>query len=357
MRFITYNVLSSSLRSPASFPECEAAHLDPATRLCDVLDKIQVVMGKDLDVVFGLQEVSLAWVGEFRHFFEARDYTFAHSCYGTHFNGYMGVALAAPKTADLQRIESVVPPQLGAAGFRAWRAARDMEDARWYNKSARLLKDSLPFRPLLERLVPPNPVDPATLIASRQNRAIFATVECTRAHPTRPGKTLTDRVAVAVYHMPCLFRYPIVMAAHACLLNRSFHAYCTKVNIYDRVVLMDGNFQTGTAAYNLMRGVTSEAVRDALESVSPGIWDERVHRWMGGLRHIYPRTSPSCYTRGWTGDVFCGKIDYIWASPDLAGKMMPAESVAPVQYWNDQTKYLPNAEEPSDHYLLAVDLF
>jgi hypothetical protein len=363
MRFVTYNVLSSSLGTPAAFPGCDPGHLDPITRLAGVLDKVRRAMGSNTDTVFGFQEVSLAWVAEFRQFFETLDYTFVHSCYGTHFNGYMGVALAAPRAVDPQQVESVVPPHLADPGFQTWQAARRADQARWYNKSARLLKDSLPFRPILEKFARPNQVDPQTLVSTRPNRAIFALVNNTRAHPTKPRVFVSTRVAVAVYHMPCLFQYPTVMAAHVVLLNRSFHQYCIKHNIHDRVVLVDGNFESGSDAYNLMRGIIpvpnvgQVGIRVALDELSPGIWDETVHEWMAGMRHVYPRSSITNYTRGWTGAEFCGKIDYIWASHGLVGHMMPAESMAPVRYKSEQSTYLPNAAEPSDHYMLAVDLF
>ena len=62
--------------------------------------------------IIGLEEVPLAWMGEFTMFFEERGYSFIPSFYGHERNGHMGVGLAFPVDFyTLEAVSIVMPSQ------------------------------------------------------------------------------------------------------------------------------------------------------------------------------------------------------------------------------------------------------
>jgi hypothetical protein len=354
-RFVSYNLLSSALSRPASFPAANPRHLDSTFRFESICLKLKAILDDvDESTIFGLQEVSIKWVGPLRAFFEARAYSLVHTCYGNRFDGYMGVAIAYP-TAQTQvtTLSIVCPPQkYGHAGFERWKHEQQVMEAVWYRKLARLGKESLPFRPFIDQLqAPPNPA-PQTRITTRFNRAVFA-------HAKLPQ--LGD-VAVCTYHMPCLFKYPEVMAVHALLFFHALHVYCVRRELDQYIVMMDGNFEPGSLPFNVLQGRCTAEELATIDEVSPGITTlscttrggkhQTLFEFLSSLRHTYPATSITTHTHGHTGE-FVGKIDYIWYKLS-SGYLEPDTAVTPIQSTANQHSLLPNAAEPSDHYMLSA---
>lgn len=381
IRFISYNLLSSSLRTSNSFPETAKAHLDPFSRLDDILVKFRNILAESKitstgrsAVIFGLQEVSLKWEPRLRTFFDSHAYEFISSCYGNRFNGYMGVAIAFPRQTwdnaeehtvlwdGVDAIEIVCPPQeYGEAGFKQWKKAQKEADSVWYRRVARFGRESLPFRPLLDKLSPRPLRPPQTMIAHRFNRAIFGVMEHADLGP----------IAVGTYHMPCMFKYPEVMAVHALLFFHALHVFCVKNNLRSFVVMMDANFEPGSLPYRTIMNTITDEERAAIDAVNPGVTrltvpamlesgPQSLSSFLKNLTHVYPDDSISNHTIGFAGS-FTGKIDYIWytpVSPSTDGKVVvrPDTALAPLEKADAQPSYLPNAIEPSDHYMLAASM-
>jgi len=93
-RFVSYNVLSSSLSTPTTFPECDPDALLEENRL----QKLTIKLEREITFrsVVCLQEVSIKWSGALHTFFSKNGYHFVFSGYGNRFNGYMGVGIAVP---------------------------------------------------------------------------------------------------------------------------------------------------------------------------------------------------------------------------------------------------------------------
>lgn len=358
MNFITYNLLSATLRTNKSFPECNPAWLDARGRFDDILTKLKsIIMTTDENTVFGLQEVSLCWVTPLTEFFNGQDYEFHATCYGSKFTGYMGVGLAYPRAnrrmdkLNVMDIEYACPPQdLGERGFKRWKRAQKEANSKWYRASLQYVQKSLPFQPILQKFLAHGGRPLQTMITHRYNRAIFGTV----THPK-----FNTCCAVGVYHMPCMFRYPEVMAVHILLFFDSLRLYCEAHDLAYFIVLMDGNIQPGILPYRILgdRYDVEPEEMDAIDAVSPGILeDDRITDFIGGMKHAYPTDSITNYTVAFTGNEFCGKIDYIWHKMPEGVTVDPATDIAPIETIDTQGDYLPNAQEPSDHYMLAATI-
>ena len=361
MKFISYNLLSSALRTAKSFPRCSSVDLEPHARLNDITVKLKAAIdaNNEQPAIFGLQEVSLEWSIPLRTFFEAQDYEFIVSCYGSHFNGYMGVALAYPKNILVCSSSIVItcPPQLGYNAFKKWKNMKRASDSKWHKKVGAFLVDSMPFQPYVKKLFAPKQSRPLpTMISDRYNRAIFITVPYTFGDGDH-------NLAVCTYHMPCIFMHPPVMAVHVLLLFKSLALYCKEQELEHYAVLMDGNFQPGSLPYRALTepfALTDEEMME-ISLVSPGILQDNTlgeFLWRDGNqapRHVFPTDSITNYTVAFTGNEFCGKIDYIWFSNAI--KMQPCTELSQLQDKDAQvTGYMPNVEQPSDHYMLAATL-
>lgn len=395
MRFVSYNLLSLALRSSRSFPQCNPQDLQPAWCLESIqLFLKSILQDEQAHTVFGLQEVGLKWVRPLREFFKMHGYDFIHSCYGSKFTGYMGVAIAFPSqhAASFSKHHTIisavdmvcVPQKFGHEGFSKWKAEQKRINSSWYRQSLKFLKDSLPFQPLLKRgrgqEIKPLP----TMITYRFNRAIFATI--TTAHDA----PIDEPFAFGTYHMPCKFQYPTVMAVHLRLFFKALQSYCVEHDLTQFVVAMDANCEPGSLPYRSVVNVQtlSEEEVAQIDQVSPGIMaptkmcrplnsellgSESLDEFVAGMKHAYPSDSISNYTVGFTGHEFCGKIDYIWYKfdPDLnelgdndgnpkgvpmEHELSPDPEFAPVQTRDTQHQYLPNASQPSDHYPLVASI-
>lgn len=360
MLFVTYNLLSSALRTKNSFPHTRPSQIDKTFRIQDILNKLESVITHDNDVgvsgpvVFGLQEVSVEWVPVLRDFFEKFDYSFTYTCYGNHYNGYMGVALACPKNNqfvdafEVKGFSIKCPPkEFGHGPFRQWKfTQQQLQSARpWYKKAWSFFKSYLPCQPLLDRLAAPKPRFEQSMITCRFNRALFATV--TLRH--------IGDVAVGVYHMPCLFKFPTVMAVHLVCFLKTLQRYCNDQNLHKFVVMMDGNFEYNSLCYRLLFGTASAQDLDKISKVSPGNVTRSLMEFVRGTEHTYPVGSPSTHTIGFTGNEFTGKIDYIFyklGEPTV----IPQTALAKLQTIDEHSEHLPNAEEPSDHFMLVGEL-
>lgn len=355
-RFITYNLLSSDLSQPKTFPAADPRYLDPTFRFESICLRFKHILGGDAEdpTIFGLQEVALKWVGPLRAFFSTYDYSLIHTCYGNRFDGYMGVAIAWPSGwARFNDNSLVCPPQTyGRPGFERWKHEQAEIEAVWYRKLARLGKESMPFRPLLDKFQASPAPAPQTLIAGKFNRAVFGYV----AMPNM------GKVAIGTYHMPCLFKYPHVMAVHALLFFHALHEYCTRHDLDQFVVMMDGNFEPRSLPYNALQGLCTAEELATIDEISPGVTtlcstnrmgeSRTTFEFLTGMRHTYPQTSVTTFTHGHAG-AFMGKIDYIWFKL-ASGYLTPDTKIAPTESPAEQTCLLPNREEPSDHYLLSA---
>jgi endonuclease/exonuclease/phosphatase (EEP) superfamily protein YafD len=103
INIVSYNVLSSHLSSPNSFPRNNPEDLKPSNRLY----KLKLILKQYINTqspIFLLQEVSISWSEELQVFFHQENYTFIVSNYGNYYTGHMGVAIAFSNVYRLLKV-------------------------------------------------------------------------------------------------------------------------------------------------------------------------------------------------------------------------------------------------------------
>lgn len=103
INIISYNILSSHLSSPNTFPQNNPEDLKPSNRLFKLKNILKQYINTQ-SPIFLLQEVSINWAEELQVFFYQENYTFIVSHYGNYHTGNMGVAIAFPNVYRLLKV-------------------------------------------------------------------------------------------------------------------------------------------------------------------------------------------------------------------------------------------------------------
>eukprot|EP00903_Cladosiphon_okamuranus_P007240 g7026.t1 len=387
-RVATYNILCGHLAEPTRFPLCSPKDLDAPTRLKRVKHKLDPEMSKGS--VICLQEVGLEWAGDLHVFFMSRGYSFVTAHYGKAFNNYMGVALAWPLdkyeclTVDIKRVsdtrewtrestqdgeEREAKLAAAAAGAAATvgapAPAPAPEAAGWGGPLGILMK--LTGRGVKRpreggntntncstnggqaaQRPPWEPENPWQIAERRFNQVLFARLRPKKASPKLPnGGTF----CVGTYHMPCLFNVRPVMVMHTSLAIK----HLAKLAGSDPLVFAgDFNFNPDSDCYKLaVEGDLDESsgdfpVRPDWEkewSPKTGVSLESAYKQVDGKE---PDFTNNAKVEDW--DPFIDTLDYIFHTPGIT-----ATKVLPLKHRSEVKGPFPNAEEPSDHVLLAAE--
>lgn len=363
VRFVTYNVLSSSLCSPSWYPKCPAEDLDPKNRLSRVLSKLKR-RGVDEDAIVGLQEVSLTWRPTLKKWFNDNGYDFICTNYGNAHNDFMGVALAFPrKRYEAKRSEIVCvgrankwkrKPRVPTPG-RFQVALRTIFDVIKHAVSSLLLVSVWTCIGKAVGLISDKPSRPERsdleVAKGRFNRQIMASIRCKKS----------DRLFnVAVYHMPCVFWNQRLVTICAALSAQCANAFASKDEDEPAptVMLGDWNFGPDTAAYSLL-------TKGTLDTAHPGYPNIPSHEtWRPEVGIVPSRSAyaefegePAFTNRTCSGkvpQVFTGVLDFIFYSANRDVRVVDVLDVP--RAFDDDTPLLPNASEPSDHLMIGATL-
>jgi len=356
VKVTTYNVLSSSLGGADYFRSCTPENLDPPTRLRRLKTKL------DAEVAAGsiicLQELSTLWAGNLHTYFSSRGYCLVTGLYGHRFNGYMGVAIAAPlkdydllgvditNVADTKRVVRKPKPTL-------------------VEKLLQMLKE--PLLQLLKMVGVWKPkLDPWKESLRRSNQMVSVRLQ-PKAAGGRP-------FVVGTYHMPCMFWLPSVMMVH-CVLSAQ-HIQRLAKHFSDPssspssssssassspsgaaadpyIYVGDFNVKPDSNMYRLLTQGSVEPACPDLPPQEPGDTWTPVVAPMGSAYASANGQEPPYTNWAKTKDEpdFIGTLDYIFYSPgDWAVK-----GVRDLR--TDELKGpFPIADEPSDHVLLSANL-
>lgn len=322
MRVITYNLLSSSLSTRASYPWNDLLYLDADNRFELILRAFEDWIkgsifrdGRQWEAgaprpVFCLQEVSLEWASRLQIFFEGYNYRFYVTNYGIHPNGYMGVAIAVPSSAKV--LELVI----------------DLPNSRleWNGENKEAEKET----------------SPALQSISRSSKALWNVIKSKYNRYIALHLRLTEEaereVWVATYHMPCEFKRPSILTTMAILLFSELQSLAGGLPL---VVAGDFNISPDGETFRLI----TEAVTPITTAIgfegAPRDWD------------IYPlpdRMSvvpPLPFTSRVLSNVkvptaFIGTLDYIF----YKGEDLHFTDLEEVRL---SEEIMPNATHPSDH--------
>eukprot|EP00899_Mesostigma_viride_P005515 jgi/Mesvir1/14965/Mv14631-RA.1 len=342
-RIVSYNVLSSSLSPPDYFTACEPEHLKPENRLLKILKKLDAEIEKDAVIL--LQEVSRDWVGKFLVFFQTRSYTFLSDTYGNKKNGYMGVALAFPNG----KYELTGAEVVRLSDTRKW--PRNPYQPPALLRAVTSLVSPLVSPPLtalgkLGKWVLRRPEPPVDHFDYSRNR--FNVIAFVRLKERESGGVLV----VGTYHMPCVYWNEKVMAIHAAMAVQYMH----KVAGGDPFVLGgDFNIKPGDDCYKMIiQGSLDESSAAFPDAPSWESW--RPIMKGGGLRSAYAVANGAepdftNFAKIKEQEPFIDTLDYIFLSSGIA-----VEAVEPLPHRSQVKGPFPNADEPSDHILIAADL-
>ncbi|EDQ88599.1 uncharacterized protein MONBRDRAFT_32787 [Monosiga brevicollis MX1] len=352
-RIVTYNVLTPRYCNAQAFPACDPAVLEPRARLDSILQQLQPFVA-DKSIIC-LQEVGDDWFGAMHAFFAQNGYSLALYNY----KPVMGVGIAWPHEtfamSDMQclRVGEYLAPRAPEPEERE-ALARAVQEARRGQQKEREAAEQAKVAQKDESLL--GGLFSLFGAGQEQSEAVSASKASSmdpEAVPAEGLSTLADvddsesmsldveyeqlitaaqrknclilgrftvaadpdqELVVATYHMPCAFRYPKIMGAHAATVGQLVQKWAQDVPY---VLAGDFNFQPDSDCYHLL---TTEP------------------------DHTNMATTPD--------NKFCGTLDYIFLAPKLGAS---AASVIPHRE-NVQDGPYPNAREPSDHLLIWADV-
>jgi len=355
VRFVSYNVLSSSLCSPSWYPKCDPEALDAKNRLPKILSKLEEEVDKG--AVIGLQEVSLSWSTTFRAFFKDRGYYFTSTHYGSTWSDFMGVALAFPEkdfdlieekiTCPPSRVKWARPPKVP----KTWTqtlvdVASLLSISSLKNKCCGCCGSSKKKSGFGRKTDMP----PLKQAQKRWNRMVSF-----KLRPKRGAKTA---FAVSVYHMPCVYWDQQVMTIHAALCGQAAEIFAG--DDLPHVILGDYNFGPGTGPYRLMtQGTLSEDDKDFPSIPAYERWRPVIKRKLKSAyaEHLGKEPEYTNYTLSGAGggQKFHGTLDYIFYTDDVVD-VASVDVMALPAFKEGETELCPNASEPSDHIMIGATL-
>ncbi len=388
IRVVSYNLLSSHLAQPSHHTKCSPEHLDASNRFPKILTKLQEQIDSHkndenvIPVVFCLQEVSHDWAKQLHVFFAERGYHLITALYGKRFNGYMGIATAYPTQyfqtldVDLCRLSDQRPG--------GW-PRPPIED-----HDLTILPRTLPFRvfnKLLDTFIV-NPISQTTQFISskiykstsseynedpwqkseyRHNEFIAVQLK-RRINKNNDNDVDTESsnpsIWIGNYHMPCAFRDPAVMTIHCDLVAQRIQSLASPSTPF--ILAGDFNIMPDSAQYNFLTTAnideTKESTEDALPACPPikyGVkWESNISK-MNSAYALYNNGQESDFTNyahngAISEESFIGTLDYIFLSDEHKWVVKDVQALKNRNEVNNGP--FPNADEPSDHVLIAATL-
>jgi 2',5'-phosphodiesterase len=223
LRVVSYNVLSSHLANPSSYPTYNPEYLDAKYRLRHVIKKLEQEMvgapveqrtsmhdnsgNENRSTIFCLQEVSYDWAGALHTFFAQHKYHVVTGLYGKKFNGYMGILTAYP----IERLDTMQVDICRLSDtYTDWPAARPKDQpttitAITYRRLSGLLRSSLQYM----GLVAEEPKEPECHWNSAERRYnVLVSI-------VLQDKKSQQQFVIGNYHMPCVYYDEKVMILHS----------------------------------------------------------------------------------------------------------------------------------------------
>jgi 2',5'-phosphodiesterase len=375
VRVVSYNLLSSHLAEPTFHTKCDPDNLAAENRMPKIIAKLQSEIdkqtqkgndGNDTPVVFCLQEVSHDWAKELHVFFAERGYHFITALYGRHFNGYMGIGTAYPiqhyKTlqVDICKLSDKRP-----GGWPRPRKGIDDQSGLLTKFVWNPLVGTARYVGVLSKPTQ-NPWEKSQY---RSNEFIAVQLQKRTADNagTNADETKTPPpIWIANYHMPCAFREPAVMTLHCELVAQRIQYLASKTK--DAFILAgDFNIMPDSVHYKLMttgkfdRPVDHDE-NDLTSSFPPLRYGTRWESTISKMKSAYALNDENgkesdftnyAHNGALSNESFIGTLDYIFLSDDHEWKV---KDVLSLKNREDVDGPFPNADEPSDHVMIAATL-
>eukprot|EP00518_Triparma_eleuthera_P000826 CAMPEP_0182454998 /NCGR_PEP_ID=MMETSP1319-20130603/1371_1 /TAXON_ID=172717 /ORGANISM="Bolidomonas pacifica, Strain RCC208" /LENGTH=302 /DNA_ID=CAMNT_0024653027 /DNA_START=234 /DNA_END=1142 /DNA_ORIENTATION=+ len=282
-----------------------------------------------------LQELSRPWSGPLQTYLSNVDYELITGLYGKPFNGYMGIALAFPKSE--YTLEELWNENL--ADTVKWpRDPKEQEGvlSRVTNKLAGFVG--------LQKKWERKPEDSFSASARRANVMITARLK---------SKKSKGSFNIGVYHMPCAFRTPQVMSLHSALAIRRSQELADGSPF---ILAGDWNITPDSPTYAMMTtGVLDEA--DDTYPKKEGVhWTPDIGQGVDSAYAVKNGREPEYtnWARVKEEPVFKETLDYIFLSKGPRGGVQ--WKVKKVEEVVDAGSVCPNEQEGSDHVSICAEV-
>lgn len=345
IRIVSYNILSDVLCTPKQFFKRAVEDLEAKLRM----QKIKVLIEKEIanDSIVCLQEVSQNFKNELFPLFEKNGYTMVSRLYGYKKSGYMGVSLAFPKAkyavedfkeeivSNLIEVPDKIQPSFITI---------------LTNPLYEIIRTPIL---LLERLGLKKKEFKKETDFQNAKRRRNAVISLRLSQKENPEKSFW----VSTYHMPCAFYAPNIMTLH---VNGVLTALKNLKDIFSAPLILAGDFniKPDTPQYNF---ITTGEISE--EYPIEDNWNFKDHISGLKLKSSYKEalgkepefTNYAETDRREDAEAFIDTLDYIFVSDEFkvkSVKSLPSKTDASVMKLGS----MPNAVEPSDHFLIAADL-
>lgn len=320
VRCATYNLLAEYFCDAAYFRHCNPSHLKYGIRLRSAMQILQDEM--HAGSILCLQEVSYCWKRDLASFFAARSRNYA---FHTPREGSLNVGIAYPadkyKVVDetVVVVKSLYPfPRKDSTVVATMKQGLGQAGFSLLNGEA---------------------LDVKNLTLNRPNAMTCLRLQC---------KSSGAEFVVGTFHMPCCYKTPSIMVAHAALSAKYIHDW-SKGAPY--IYCGDFNSTPATSPYRLL-------TQGSLPDDHPNF----PHLGDGWLPSISPLRSAyevkdgrepefTNFARVKNDPAFVDTIDYIFIS-----KEWKVDAVKKLPTIQETKGPLPNDREPSDHILIASNL-
>ena len=371
IRVVSYNLLSSHLAAPSHHTKCDPDHLQADNRFPKIIAKLQREIENSshhsssdsieetAPVVFCLQEVSHDWARQLHVFFAERGYHFITALYGRKFSGYMGIGTAYP-TAHFQTLD-VDLCRLSDTRKGGWPKPR--EDLNQPSLFSKFIYNPLMSAAQSIGVLSIPPTNPWEKSQYRSNE--FIAVQLQRRNKQQVNNNQTPPIWIGNYHMPCAFREPAIMTIHCDLVAKRIQDLAKN----DAFILAgDFNITPDSPHYTfLTSGQFNQQKDDSTSSSSPspyppiryGVeWQSNIQK-MKSAYALHNNGKESDFTNyahngAMSDESFIDTLDYIFLSDDHEWNV---KDVHPLRHRDDvKDGPFPNADEPSDHVMIAATL-
>eukprot|EP00924_Labyrinthula_sp_SR-Ha-C_P001542 snap_masked-scaffold_18-processed-gene-1.21-mRNA-1 protein AED:0.06 eAED:0.07 QI:0/-1/0/1/-1/1/1/0/355 len=348
IRVVSYNLLSPALCSQEKFIKSTPSSLKNSNRLKKILAKLnkEIISHHDSKPIFALQECSLDWASKLHKFFLDNEYTFVHNNYGHKFNGYMGVAIATPKSYKIHEIrqkrisETVEEPEQGQEIINT-EVSTSIKEKIQYSILPFIFNLIILF---LGRLN----INYKFSVLREESDYQMATRRFNIATSLLLSEASNENPSfwISTYHMPCLFKRPNVMRLHLEGLANYVEELSRKKKV-PHILLGDFNMQPDSELYKDFTRDDFVSAYKVFAGKEPEVTNYAVSVFKAKRKDEEDEVNE-----------FIGTLDYIFLSP-FGGKRFEVEdcvSLPSIIEVQEQAASFPSDKEPSDHLLIGCTL-
>lgn len=356
---ISFNLLTPNYGTAKHFPKCDPNACDPIYRF----EKIEQMVSDQIDLavkntkkgereilpIFNFQEVSQKWYSKLVLFFKNKGYQIYYRSWDKPASGYMGVAIAYPRTSYiLMNLEIVQPETLIPTSDRHRGAISGLS---WYWKKAESWYNWVFNKRSID--------DQWDRAKYKYNAGIWIKL--------RPNEMHDDEsldFCVGTYHMPCDYKRPTTMMLHTITLVKMMQDLSGNTPL---ILSGDFNFGPNSPYYQT---ITSGSIPDDFKFQRTND-DGRISRADQKIRAIASDLQPmksSYFEKNgteplftnyalteWSNQPFSGCLDYVFYLGDLqVSKVIELPNQAPEEAFKTP---LPTLDNPSDHLMIGANLY